>query len=527
MKISERGRAREKALWDFENEYDRINAVKLMTAASKTVLGIIVSLFCLASSILGQTELPLIVQSEHDLVFSRPATTWDEAVPLGNGLIGALVWQKGNSIRLSLDRADLWDLRPMENLNRPEWSFAWVRQQVLKKDYQIVQNLFDAPYEQSPAPSKIPAAALEFDISALGEASRVRLYIHNALCVLEWDSGARLTVFVHATEPIGWFRFEKTKTSPALSLLAPAYRPSAGGQANSLEGQELSRLGYEQGQVIQNGNSLNYRQPGWGGFYYTVHSAWIENGDILEGAFSISAHYPDRPAAETAEAIVRKARSRGFLNDLAVHFRWWSEFWQKSSLTLPDKVLEKQWRLEMYKFGSAARTGAPPISLQAVWTADNGRLPPWKGDFHHDLNTQLSYWPAYSGNHLELETPYLDWLWEIMPESRRYTKSYFSTSGLNVPGVTTLRGAPMGGWIQYSFSPTVSAWLGQHFYLHWRYSLDRNFLAEKAYPWIRDVAAPGTTVGERSGGPKKAALELQSRDRRQLARCLVHFAHQL
>jgi alpha-L-fucosidase 2 len=46
----------------------------------------------------------------------------------------------------------------------------------------------------------------------------------------------------------------------------------------------------------------------------------------------------------------------------------------------------------------------------------------------------------------------------------------------------------MGGWIQYSFGPTVSAWLGQHFYLHWIYSKDRRFLQEKAYPWIKDVA---------------------------------------
>ena len=46
----------------------------------------------------------------------------------------------------------------------------------------------------------------------------------------------------------------------------------------------------------------------------------------------------------------------------------------------------------------------------------------------------------------------------------------------------------MGGWIQYSFGPTVSAWLGQHFYLHWRYSMDRDFLEQKAYPWIKDVA---------------------------------------
>ena len=67
----------------------------------------------------------------------------------------------------------------------------------------------------------------------------------------------------------------------------------------------------------------------------------------------------------------------------------------------------KQWYLEMYKLGAATGNGAPPISLQAVWTADNGKLPPWKGDFHHDLNTQLSYWPAYSSNHMIQESGYI------------------------------------------------------------------------------------------------------------------------
>ena len=155
----------------------------------------------------------------------------------------------------------------------------------------------------------------------------------------------------------------------------------------------------------------------------------------------------------------------------------------------PDTILEKQWYLEQYKFGSVARADAPPISLQAVWTADNGKLPPWKGDFHHDLNTQLSYWPAYSSNHLDLEEGFLNWLWKYRETFKKYTKTYFGTSGMNVPGVTTLTGEPMGGWIQYSFGPTVGCWLAQHFYLHWVYTKDEEFLREKAYPWLRDVAA--------------------------------------
>ncbi|CAN0568658.1 unnamed protein product, partial [Laminaria digitata] len=124
----------------------------------------------------------------------------------------------------------------------------------------------------------------------------------------------------------------------------------------------------------------------------------------------------------------------------------------------------------------------------AVWTADNGKLPPWKGDFHHDLNTQLSYWPAYSANHLTEETGFINWMWKYRDTFKKYTSEYYETEGLNVPGVSTLAGEPMGGWIQYSFGPTVSAWLGHHFYLHWRYSMDEEFLKEKAYPWIKDVA---------------------------------------
>jgi len=151
-------------------------------------------------------------------------------------------------------------------------------------------------------------------------------------------------------------------------------------------------------------------------------------------------------------------------------------------------LIEKQWYLEQYKFGSTSRKGAPPISLQAIWTADNGRIPPWKGDYHHDLNTELSYWPAYSANHLEEGMAYLDHLDQNKENYKRYTKLYFGIDGLNAPGVTTLEGTEMGGWIQYALSPTVSSWLSHHYYLQWRYSMDKSFLKERAYPWIEAAA---------------------------------------
>lgn len=66
----------------------------------------------------------------------------------------------------------------------------------------------------------------------------------------------------------------------------------------------------------------------------------------------------------------------GFNFTLKTHLNWWKEHWSQSCITIPDSVLQRQYMLEMYKFGSAARADAPPIALQSVWTADHGKLPP-------------------------------------------------------------------------------------------------------------------------------------------------------
>ncbi|HUH48044.1 MAG TPA: glycoside hydrolase N-terminal domain-containing protein, partial [Arenibacter sp.] len=145
---------------------------------------------------------------DYELTFTELATTWDEAIPLGNATIGALIWEKNGKLRFSLDRADLWDLRPMENLNFKEYGFDWVKQQWDNKTYKNVQERYDVPYDQLPAPSKIPGGALEFDVSGLGDVEYVKLNVETAICEVKWKNGAVLKTFVHATEPIGWYSFE-------------------------------------------------------------------------------------------------------------------------------------------------------------------------------------------------------------------------------------------------------------------------------------------------------------------------------
>ena len=422
------------------------------------------------------------VSIKHNLVFSQIPARWNEAIPLGNGMLGVLVWQKDGKLRLAIDRADLWDLRPTAEIEK--FTYQWAYQHRISGDWDTVWKVADEPYDRDPAPTKIPGGAVEFDITDLGKVSHIELDLLTATCQIDWENGEQFRVFVDATKPV--VRFNWKKNNRKATIIPPAYRKNM--QEFKLnpvvEGSDLSRLGYPPGNIQTKNNQIIYLQRCWGALAYEL-SVILKNND---GAISLTSDYDDLPKTQQAGKIVKKAIREPFLEAHYQHSQWWSRYWDQSSISIPDKLLEKQWYLEMYKFGSASRKGAPPISLQAIWTADNGKLPPWKGDYHNDLNTQLSYWPGYSSNHPEESSVFTDWLWDHQSYFKEYTHRVFSTEGINVPGVATLRGREIGGWHMYAMSPTVSCWLAQHFYLEWKFSMDRTFLTERAWPWVREVA---------------------------------------
>jgi len=440
---------------------------------------------------------------EYNLTFGQLADKWDEAIPLGNGMLGALIWQKDNKLRLSLDRADLWDERKALDLSK--FSFKWVEQQVLKNNYDTVHRVGDYPYDTYPYPTKLPAAALEFDISAFGKVVSNVLDIQQALNTVTFKNGVVFRCYIHATLQQGYFAFENLSSKKDLIAAIPQLiihnytDTNRTENDNSHAGGGLQTLGYAKGHVEKKATSIRYRQPTYNGHYFEVMIEWKEfPGNKIIGSWTIS---NDTTAVPAPLDVTMKEPT-----NWDTHIAWWKNFWAQSSINLPDTLIEKQYYLELYKLGCVSRKDAPAITLQAVWTADNGSLPPWKGDFHNDLNTQLSYWPAYTANRLNEAATYTDWLWKMRQKNLQYTKQYFGVYGLNVPGVITLNGDPMGGWIQYALSPTVGAWCAQHFYWQWKYSMDEQFLKEKAYPYVHDVAIYLENITRLKEGVRKLPL---------------------
>lgn len=419
-----------------------------------------------------------------DLRRAAPIARWDEALPLGNGLLGALIWGDGEPLLLSLDRADVWDLRPVPEWDSPDCNYATMRRWVREDRMDDLHRLYAQPYDRRPGPTKIPAGRIAV---GSGPVAGSRLRLRDACAQVALADGRRIEAMVCATAPVGCLRLLGGGAAPPLEAVAPAYAGHPGAMRDSLAGGALSALGYGPAEARATGDVRGFLQRAWGGFAYALACAAGDGPGGWTAAWSVAAAADESDPWDAAAAAVRDALARGWPALHAAHAAWWADYWARSELRVPNGAIQRQWWLDTYKFGAAARRGAPPVTLQGVWTADEGRIPPWKGDYHHNLNTELCYWPCYAGNRLEGGLGFLDWLWETRGAAREWTRSFWRLPGLNVPMTADLLGRQMGGWEPYAFSATTAAWLAHHFYLHWRWSRDPAFLSDRAYPYMAEV----------------------------------------
>ncbi|HUT45356.1 MAG TPA: glycoside hydrolase N-terminal domain-containing protein [Sedimentisphaerales bacterium] len=469
----------------------------------KTYLSSILAGLALAVFAHGQPE------AGHGLNYKTPATVWDEAMPLGNGLLGALVWGDGRPLRISLDRTDLWDLRPVPEFQGKDYSYRTMRQWVKEGRLADLHRLYDDPYG-NPGPTKIPAGRIELTLGDDAVFENASLDLAGAAASVEFGNNSKAEVFVHAAEPFGMIRISSA-LPVSIKLLAPPFAGKITDEAGpgKISAGDLASLRYEAPIESSGDNWTGYLQQGWDGFRFAVVVCWRKSESAWVGAWSIATSNESEDPLMTARSNCVKALQSGFSNAISTHRRWWDSYWDKSSVRIPNKIIERQWYLEMYKFGAAARPGTPPISLQGPWTADNMKIPPWKGDYHHDLNTELCYWPAYSSNQLDGASGFVNWLWETRQNARAWTRRFFDMPGLNVPMTADLNQEQIGGWHQYTHSATTAAWLAHHFYLHWRYGMDRDFLMNRAYPWLRETSVFLEAVTEK-GPDGKRTLALSS-----------------
>jgi alpha-L-fucosidase 2 len=137
-----------------------------------------------------------------------------------------------------------------------------------------------------------------------------------------------------------------------------------------------------------------------------------------------------------------------------------------------------------YLLISSSRPGGLPANLQGIWAEEIQT--PWNGDWHLDINLQMNYWPAEVCNLSELHEPLHKLIASMVEPGRRTSKAYYNSRGWVAHVITNPWGFTSPGE-HASWGATVSgsAWLCQHLWEHYAFTLDREFL-RWAYPILKE-----------------------------------------
>ena len=435
-----------------------------------------------------KTVLPLLPDPAYNLVLQAPIDKWDEAIPLGNGLMGGLLWGDNNTIRLSLDRGDLWDERTYGD---KEWwkkfTFQKAAEFIAQNKPDTVKQWWDQRYRGT-SPTKLPAGRIEIKLPVTEIVKRFELNLSTAEGFAYFNSNSKIKVMYSAVKPVILLSIQGS-VPDSVNLLSTmdVYRINSFGKKETNNVALVNKLGYPEAEKGRSDHAQWYIQTAADGLQYCVYVQTKQIGLETLLAITISSTNDTKDFLALASKRCNEAIQQGYAAIFKTHTEWWKAFWQRSSVNIPDTAVQKQYDLVQYFYGAASHNDAPPMPLQGVWTADNGSLPPWKGDYHNDLNTQMTYMAYQEAGRFNEGASYLNFLWDRKKLFEDFAKDFYGTKGLACPGIMSFAGQPLGGWGQYSMSPTMSAWSAHLFYLHWLYTADDLFLRVKAYPWCAAV----------------------------------------
>jgi alpha-L-fucosidase 2 len=159
----------------------------------------------------------------------------------------------------------------------------------------------------------------------------------------------------------------------------------------------------------------------------------------------------------------------------------------------PDPELEALFfQYGRYLLISSSRPGGLPANLQGVW--NNSNSPPWRSDYHSNINIEMNYWPAEVTNLSEFATPLFDYVDSLRGIRTEATRNYYA----NVVDPQKVPRKEVRGWtVQtennifgaggFKWNPPGSAWYALHFWEHYAFTQDLDFLRDVAYPVLKEV----------------------------------------
>jgi alpha-L-fucosidase 2 len=479
------------------------------------------------------------------LEYTRAAQKWVEALPVGNGRLGAMVFGGIGTERLQLNDDTLWSGEPKDTGNPkaldvlPQARRAIANGQFVEAD--TLTKGLQGPYTQSYLP--MGDLLLSFEHGDIGADYRRVLDLGNAIATTRFRVGAvRYTREVLSSHPARVIAIRLTTDRPGSLRFAARLRSQlrydidTDGETLILRGRAPAHVDpsyFAQDDPVRYAEDAGMRfeirlgaVTEGGRLRATRESLSFENADavtlLLSSATSFNG-WNKSPARDGLDATalasqdLRAALSKRWDDLRREHVSDHRALFDRVSLSLRQEkdaassgpvsatdqrimksgagdagLVELLFQYARYLLIASSRPGSQPANLQGIWN-DELRAP-WSSNYTININTEMNYWPAEPANLPELHEPLLAFIPELAVSGRKTVSTYYGVQGWTAHHNSDLwrQSAPVGnfgaGDPVWAFWPMAGAWLSQHLYEHYLFGGDATFLRDKAYPVMKGAA---------------------------------------
>ncbi len=470
-------------------------------------------------------DLPVQAQTSNNsnlLWYRQPAKSWNEALPIGNGRLGGMIFGGVGEEHIQLNEDSIWAGKKMDRIN-PEAARAIpeVRRLLLAGKLREAEILADKAIIAKPRrmPPFQPLGDLWLRFSELEAEGDYRreLDLDNGVARVSFTAGgAKFTREVFASTVDQLIIVRLTCDKPGRISFAATLTREADSRTRTednnrvvIEGEAIARderhpdepkvgtkflgvlqVATEGGRVRTDGNQI------------VVEAA--NSATLFLAAATNFRHKDPLAKCEADLAATKKPYARLFASHSADHRRLFRRVSFNLAATAPNLPTDERLKrvqagetdlaLETlyFQFGryllmASSRPGTMAANLQGIW---NDKLAPsWDSKFTININTEMNYWPAEMANLSELHEPLFDLIDNARPDGRRVAKQLYGARGFvlhhNTDGwghAVPIDGVGSGIW------PMGAAWLSLHLWDHYDFTRNRQFLSTRAYPLMKEAA---------------------------------------
>lgn len=473
--------------------------------------------------------------SSTKLWYRTPAASWNDALPVGNGHLGAMVFGSVAKDRIQLNEHSLWSGKPGED-DKPETREALpkVRALLFAGDYaqanRLAQDRMMTPMNKDTFGSYQTLGDLTLEFEHAGEASDYRRELDldaGMVTIRHTIGGATFSRKVIASFPDRALVVRLETDSPdGITVRAGLSREKDA--TVSVDGEFVRLAGQPQPYGVEFAAHLGCSAEG-GRTSVESRGFRVEHAKAVTLVVTAATNYalPD-PAAQSRTAMTKaiaqpwaalaraqSADHRSLYRRVSLHLERQGSGAQPTDERLAavrKGELDPAFAALYFNFGrylliSCSRAGSLPSNLQGMWA--DGLNPPWSADYHININIQMNYWPAEVCAISELHDPFFRYTEMLRPRAEKTAQVAYGCHG----AVAHYTSNPWGhtgldGSIGYGLWPDGLAWSALHFWEHYEYTQDRAFLRERAYPILKacaqfslDYLVPDPKTGKLVAGP--------------------------